>query len=178
MLMRKRKQTVRLVKAVLSNNVRVTNRIIENGNYNATVLYDVYEALGLESYSMLPIPLYYVSLCNQIYLSADWSKSFQPKINRNIRGCNQLIAFWAKLGFDVTTPINFDDYWDLVAFFDNTSQDSLLNGTEEQLQALGYDLDQARLCYALAAYDQETIFRLLDIKVNPDVWIDGGWTPA
>lgn len=77
----KHKNTKRLVKAVLSNNFYETKRIITEGNFDKTVLDDLFRSMEFyddgDYYPLPPIPLYYVSLCNQIYLSRDWSQSLQ-----------------------------------------------------------------------------------------------------
>lgn len=170
-----------LVKAVFSNNFKETKRIIEEGNFDTIILDDAFKALGIKycDYSLPPIPLYYVSLCNHIYLSSnDWSKKFQPTVNLNLKGCKKLIAYWSELGYYVTTPIDFSRYSELVAFYSIYDFEDIVDGTEEQLRALGYNIEEAKLCYAIASYDQETIYRLLEQKVNPDVWICGDMTPA
>lgn len=172
-------ETEKLVKAVFANRVKEVKQIMDVGNFDPAVLNDAFKALNITDYSVSPIPLFYVSLCNYIYLSGDdWEESFKSSVNRNLNDCKELIAYWAELGYDVTTPIDFSRYADLVAFYTCYEFEDLLDGTEEQLVAMGYDKEEARLCYAIASYDQETIYHLLEKNVNSDVWISGDWTPA
>lgn len=175
-----KRNTEKLVKAVLANRFKEVTQIIEEDNFDAIVLDDVFKALNInDNYPVPPIPLYYISLCNQMYLTDDnWSEGFQHTVNRNLKGCKALIGYWEKLGYDVTTPIDFSRYSNLVAFYCTFDYESLLDGTEEQLIAMGYDKEEAELCYALVSYDQPTIFRLLEKGVNPDVWICRDWSPS
>ena len=78
----------------------------------------------------------------------------------------------------IKEPVTFGQGQRAVAFYNIYDYEDILEGTEEQLVAMGYDKDEAQLCYALVSYDQETIYRLLEKRVNPDVWICGEWSPV
>lgn len=168
-----KQNTERLVKAVLSNNLEETKRIINGGDFDPVILEDVFKGLGIEDSSVPPFPLFYISLCNEIYLAGDWVDFYKPTVERNLTACRELILYWEQLGYDVSQPIDFAKYQELCAHFFDDDMEDLFWATEEQLLSLGYDRDEIQLSFAILTYDRDTIFDLLAKKVNPNVWISG-----
>ena len=171
------KNTKQLVIAVLSNKFKEAKRIIKEGNFDARVLDDVLLGLGISSSSVPPFPLYFISLCNQIYLSGDWVDSYQPTIRRNLKGCKCLIEYWAKMGYAVSAPIDFYKYQGLAAFYDSFTFEDEVYCKKSSLLAKGYDNDEIDLCIAISTYERDVIFDLLDSGVSPNVWMNEELTP-
>lgn len=176
--MSKKKYTEQLVIAVLSNNFKQTKRIIEEGKFDTVVFDDVFRALGIDCSSVPPFPLYYISLCNQIYLSGKWKDNYQSTVRRNLNGCRLLIEYWSDMGYEVTTPIDFYKYRCLSAYLDAFTYEDELDSEKGGLLAMGYDSDEIDLCIALSVYERDVIFDLLEKGVNPDVWMSEDLTPA
>ncbi len=150
-----KQNTERLVKAVFSNNLEETQRIIDGGNFNHVILKNVFKGLGIEDSSVPPFPLFYISLCNEIYLAGDWVDFYRPIAERNLSACRDLLAFWEEFGYDVSQPIDFAKYQELCAHFLDSDMESLFWATEEQLISLGYDPDELKLSFAILTYDRK-----------------------
>ena len=170
--------TKRLLTAVFANRPDEVKKIINQGNFNKRIFTDVLLSIDEEDEELPPIPLYYISLCNKIYLEGDWTPGYKKTIERNLEGCHLLIEFWRKNGFNVDKKIEFPLFRELCAHFttDWTMED-LLEGDLETLKSMGYDDNEVRLCYAILTYDKKTIWELLEKKVDLTVWISGEVPP-
>ena len=177
--------TQRLAKAVFSSNTQVVKKIIESGDFNHDILSDVIKGWCTEpeEYSIYegipPIPLYYISLCNKIYLDSHWWKDPRPIAGKEmpalakeyLKRCTELLDYWQSIGYDVSTPIDFSKYRKICAPFLHETFEYLMFGDMETMLKRGYNKDEIDLTYALMTYDKTTIFELLEKRVNPNVWM-------
>ena len=173
----------------MANRVEIVKGIISTQKFNELVLTDVFGALTQiekthEDYEWNDVheifPLYYLSLCNKLYLeSEDWRDFYKDTIKKNLEGCNNLIKYWKELGYPVEKPVDFSKYRDLCAHFPygDDEMEWLFDGDIDKLKALGYDEKECLLCYSILTYNKPVIWKLLEQKVNPDVWISGDCKP-
>ena len=127
-----------------------------------------------------PLPLYKLSLCNAILLDDDnWSEGFLPVVERNRQGCKALLDYWNKRwNYPVNRPMNFSDYQDACAHFKDWDIDEVLDGTMDELVALGYDKNEVEFCYAVLTYKPYLIQKHIALRTNPNVYISGDIPPG
>lgn len=175
--------------AVLANKVDAVKEIISSQNFKQSVLTDVFGVLikigkkddeNSQNEIHDIFPLYYLTLCNKIYLESDkWKEFYKETVKRNLEGCNNLIKYWKELGYPIEKPVDFSKYRDLCAHFPygDDEMEWLLDGDIDKLKALGYEEKECLLCYSILTYNKPVIWKLLEQKVNPDVWISGMHKP-
>ncbi len=158
----------RLVACVVQNQADMAIAIIESGAFDEGLLTDLKCCEN-------PLPLYKLSMCNDILLSeADWGECFRPVVERNREGCRRLLEFWKHgCGYPVDEPMDFGSYQYECAHFKDWDLEDLLDGTVDELVALGYDRNEVELCYAVLTYKAELIEKHIGLRTNPDVFISG-----
>ena len=183
------KNTIDLIKAVFANRVDTVKQIISSQNFKQSVLTDVFGVLlkienkddeNSQDEIHDIFPLYYLTLCNKIYLESDnWNEFYKETVKRNLEGCYNLIKYWKELGFAVDITIDFSKFRELCAHFPygDDEMEWLLDGDINKLKTLGYDEKECLLCYSILIYNKPVIWELLEQKVNPDVWISGNCKP-
>ena len=125
--------------------------------------------LPMEEKFDIEIPLYYISLCNRIYLEG--KITLLPNAEMNLKKCQDIIDLWSKLGYVVDQPIDFMKYRELCSVYQDNGIEDLLGANIQMLKSRGYDELEIRLCYAICCYNKEEIKRLFVKNINPDVWI-------
>lgn len=162
-----------LVALVMQNQAEKVIDLLESDVIDTRILNDI----GCCS---SPLPLYKLSLCNAILLDDDnWSKSFLPVVERNRKGCKTLLDYWEKRwNCPVDCPVNFFDYQDVYTYYRDWDIDELLDGTMDELVALGYDKDEVEFCYAVLTYKPDLIQKHIALRTNPNVYISGDIPPG
>ena len=167
------KKTNELLSHVMQNHAEKVISILESGDFNQSVLSNVY-CCGLRV-----LPLYKISVCNAIILDdEDWSTRFLPVIRENRKQCRMLLDFWReKYGYDVDSPMDFENYQEACAHFYDWDMEDLLEGGLDKLVGMGYDKNEAELCYAVLTYNVGLLRKHLQLKTNPNVFISGDYLP-
>lgn len=166
-------RTQELLSYVMQNCADKAIAILESGDFDHGVLEDVG---GLSS----PLALYQVSLCQHLMLSdKGWSDFYLPTIERNLAACEKLLDYWQeRFHYPVDRPMDFSPFDNVCAHFFDWDLEELLEGTLDELVAMGYNRDEVLLCYAVLTHDSELLRRQIAKGTNPDVYISGDVEPG
>lgn len=161
-----------LVTLVLQNDAERVIAQIESGDFDPKVLEDV-------GCCDSPLPLYKLSVCSYIYLaSPGWVKEVQPLIDQNLEGCRRLLDYWERMGYPVREPMDFESYAPYCARFRDCTFEDLFDVPMDRLIAMGYDRDEAEMCYAVFTYKPDLIEKQVQLRTDPRVYIDGELLPS
>lgn len=162
-----------LITLVMQNQAEKVIDLLESGIIDTSILNDI-------GCCESPLPLYKLSLCNEILLDDDnWSESFLPIVECNRKGCKALLDYWKRRwNCPVDRPVNFFDYQDVCTYFRDWDMDEVLDGDMNELVALGYDKDEVEFCYAVLTYKPDLIQKHIALRTNPDVYISGDVPPG
>lgn len=167
------KNTQLLLSHVFQNNVEGFVKIIKDGNYDKRILSDV----GVCSH---PLPLRTLIACVYIILDDEnWSENIYPIILDNRKRCKEIISFWeSHFSEKIELDIDFRPYREIFARFYEWEIELLLEGTCEELVAMGYNKDEVELCYATLIYDYDVINKHIELGTNPNVYISADQQPG
>ena len=162
-----------LISCVVQNHADEAIAIIESGEFDESVLTDLKCCEN-------PLPLYKLSMCNEILLrDGSWSEYFFPVVEQNREGCRKLLDFWKyACGYPVDVPIDFGTYRSECAHFKGWDLEDLLDGTVDELVMLGYDRNEVELCYAVLTYRPDLIEKHIGWRTNPDIYVSGSRPPG
>ncbi|MBP3454841.1 MAG: hypothetical protein J6K38_02500 [Alistipes sp.] len=157
-----------LILLVMQNRAKEAIDLIESGGFDANMMNDI----GI---CKSDLPLYKLSLCNDILLSTDdWREDFQPIVDRNRLGCKDLLDYWKnRWKYPTDIPLDFGEYEDACAHFDGWDIEDLFDVNMNELKALGYDENEVEFCHAVLNYNSDLIQKHINMRTNPDIYISG-----
>lgn len=165
-------KTKELIKCVIECDSDGAIAILESGDFNISIIDDI----GLLK---KPFPLSWIILCNKILLANDnWNEKYFKPVIIPARTRNEILEkYFEKNGLMRGHSVDFSLFPDERGHFDGWDFEEMLDGSEEKLVSLGYDLDECKLCYAVLVGDIEEIENQIAKGTNPNVWISGDFTP-
>ena len=175
------KATLNLLNLVIANRAEEAIEIMENNRFDEGILDAIlqYSECG-DGSPHVKLPLYIITLANEIYFAGDdFRDNAMTIVARNRKNIARLKEYWESKGYPTNNGVNFSDYKELVAHFDEEvfTFKELLDGELDDLVKMGYDENEAKFCYALLTYDKPEIDRQIKLGTNPDVWISGDVSP-
>lgn len=165
-------QTDVLLSHIMQNHADAAIEILERGSFNKYILTDV----GCCS---VPLPLYQLSICQDIMLSYDtWVDSYRPIIERNREEVSHLLNFWkVEYNYPIENGIDFSKYEEYCGHFYDWDFEELFDGSLDKLIDMGYNRDEALLCYGVLGYHSAILNEQIAKGTNPDVNISGDIQP-
>lgn len=165
-------QTNVLLSHIMQNHADAAIEILKSGNFNKYILTDV----GCCS---VLLPLYQLSICQDIMLSTDnWADFYRPVIERNRKEVSRLLNFWkVEYNYPIEKGIDFSKYEEYCGHFYDWNFEDLLDGSLDKLIDLGYNRDEALLCYGVLGYHSAILNEQIAKETNPDVYISGDIKP-
>ena len=162
-----------VVSMVIQNLAEEAIDSIESAAFDKSILEDIGSCSK-------PLPLYKLTLCNDILLSdEEWKDWFMPTVERNRRGCQALKDYWKnRWNHPVNEPMDFQNYSEECGHFSGWDMEDLLDGSLKELVERGYDTNEAELCYAVLTYAPDLIQKHIKLGTNPDVCISCDVAPG
>ena len=157
-----------LLTCVLQNRTEEVIHIVRSQNFDRQVLTDI----GCFEH---PFSLYKLTLCNVILTNTDmgWKEPYQSLMAQHNEYGQKLLQFWKdEFGFPIESGMDFENYPECAHFIDWDIED-LLDGNLYELEAMGYDRDEAELCYAVLTYQVPLLLKHLKHGTNPNVYVSG-----
>ena len=165
------KRTEILLSHIVQNNAKEAIAILKSGDFSRRILEDIG---GFEA----PLPLYKITVLNSIILSdKKWNEWFIPVVEDNRKEIKIIKDFFEEeYKYSMNDSFNFSDYKECAHYHDWDIED-LLEGSLDQLEAKGYNRNEAELCYATLTYDIPILEKHIALQTNPDVYISYNFSP-